>query len=106
MFEEKKWVLKRIKSIDENWQKKKDEMTNNDIQTLHWKLKIEQHEPHYKAGVNWGVLEGWPAVPSPLAALIVLLNPVILWNVALESRHRNHNQYVISIKPYYVECLL
>ena len=100
MFEDKKWVFKRIKLIDENWQKKKRMKWQTMIyKTLHGKLKIEQHEPHYKAGVNWGVLEGWPAVPSPLAALIVLLNPVVLWNVALESRHRNHNQYLISIKP-------
>jgi len=29
---------------------KKDERTNNDLKTLHWKLKIEQHKPQYIPG--------------------------------------------------------
>jgi len=32
--------------------------------TLHRKLKIEQHESHYKSGVNSGAPEGL-AVPGP-----------------------------------------
>jgi hypothetical protein len=32
--------------------------TNNDLQNIHIKLKIEQHEPHYKPGVNSGAPEG------------------------------------------------
>ena len=32
--------------------------TNNDLQTLHRKLKIEQHEPHNKSVVNPGAVEG------------------------------------------------
>ena len=31
--------------------------------TLHRKLKIEQHEPHWKPGMNSGAPEGW-AVPA------------------------------------------
>jgi hypothetical protein len=36
------------------------------------KLKIEQHEPYYKPGVNSGAQEEW-AVPAPRVAPIVLL---------------------------------
>jgi hypothetical protein len=32
------------------WQKKKYKRTNNDLQNMHIKLKIEKHEPHYKPG--------------------------------------------------------
>jgi hypothetical protein len=32
--------------------------TNNDLQNIHINLKIEQHEPHYKPGVNSGTPEG------------------------------------------------
>jgi hypothetical protein len=39
---------------------------------LHIKLKIEQHEPHWKPGVNPGAPEGW-AVPTPLVAPVVLI---------------------------------
>jgi hypothetical protein len=31
--------------------------TNNDLQNIHIKLKIEQHEPHQKPEVNLGVPE-------------------------------------------------
>ena len=34
--------------------KKKRQRTNNHLQTLHRKLKIEQHESHLKPGVNSG----------------------------------------------------
>jgi hypothetical protein len=33
-------------------------MTNNDLQTIHIKQKIEKHEPNYKPGVNLGSPEG------------------------------------------------
>ena len=36
---------------------KTDTKTNNDLQNIHIKVKIEQDEPHYKPGVNSGVLE-------------------------------------------------
>jgi hypothetical protein len=38
---------------------------NNYLQTLHRKLKIEQHESHYKQRVNSGA-RGGLAVPAPL----------------------------------------
>ena len=41
-----------------NDQQKKVKKTNNDLKILHIKLKNEQHEPHYKPGVNLGVPEG------------------------------------------------
>jgi len=37
--------------------KKKYKKTNNDLQNIHIKLKIEQHEPHLKPGVNAGAPE-------------------------------------------------
>ena len=40
--------------------------------TLHRKLKIEQHEHHWKPGVNWGVPEGL-AVPDPYETPNLLL---------------------------------
>jgi len=33
-------------------------MTNNEYKALNTKLKIEQHEPHYKPGINSGPSEG------------------------------------------------
>ena len=36
----------------------KDKRINNDKQTLHRKLKIEQHEPHNKPGIKSGTKEG------------------------------------------------
>jgi len=32
--------------------RKKYKRTNNDLQSMHIKLKIKKHEPHYKPGVN------------------------------------------------------
>ena len=49
MFEDTKWVIrirKSKKDRQKNGQKKKDKMTNNDLQNIHTKLKIEKHEPH------------------------------------------------------------
>ena len=47
-FEDTKWVIRIRKSKDRqhNGQTKKDKMTNNDLQNIHTKLKIEKHEPH------------------------------------------------------------
>jgi hypothetical protein len=39
-----------------NGQKKKDKRTNNDLQNIHIKLKIELHEPHQKPAVNSDVM--------------------------------------------------
>jgi hypothetical protein len=36
------------KNRQHNGQKKKHKRTNNDLQNIHIKLKIEQHEPHQK----------------------------------------------------------
>jgi len=38
--------------------RKKDKSTKNDLQNIHIKLMIEQHEPHLKPGVNSGAPEG------------------------------------------------
>jgi hypothetical protein len=35
----------------------KNKKINNDKKTLHRKLKIEQHEPHYKPGIKSGTPE-------------------------------------------------
>ena len=48
-FEDNKGVIRlRIskKNRQHNGQKKKVQRTNNDLQNIHIKLKIEQHEPH------------------------------------------------------------
>jgi hypothetical protein len=37
--------------------RKKYKRTNNDLQNIHIKLKIEKQEPHYKPGVNSGAPE-------------------------------------------------
>jgi hypothetical protein len=48
-FEDTKGVIRVRKSKKDrqhNRQKKKDKRTNNDLQNIHIKLKIESHEPH------------------------------------------------------------
>jgi hypothetical protein len=40
------------KNRQHNGQKKTYKRTNNDLQSIHIKLKIKKHEPHYKPGVN------------------------------------------------------
>ena len=48
-FEDTEWVIRIRKSKKDkqhNGQKKKDKRTNNDLQNIHIKLKIEYHEPH------------------------------------------------------------
>ena len=52
-FEDTKEVIRiRVskKNRKHNGQKKKYKRTNNDLQNMHIKLKIEKHEPHYKPG--------------------------------------------------------
>ena len=39
-------IRKSWKGRQHNDQKKKDKRTNNNLQNIHIKLKIEQHEPH------------------------------------------------------------
>jgi hypothetical protein len=39
-------ICKSKKNRQHNGQKKKDKRTNNDLQNIHIKLKIEQHKPH------------------------------------------------------------
>ena len=50
LFEDTKVVIRSRKSKERqyNGQKKKDKRTNNDLKTLHRKVKIEQHKPHLK----------------------------------------------------------
>ena len=55
-----------------NSQKKKDKKTNNGLQKIHIKLKIEQHEPHNNMGVISSPQE-WQAVPAPLVTPVLLL---------------------------------
>ena len=47
-FENTKGVIRfgKSKNRQHNGQKKKDKSTNNDLQNIHIKLKVEQHEPH------------------------------------------------------------
>ena len=47
------------------WPKEKSTKGQQRSTNIHIKLKIEQHEPHYKPGVNSGSPEGL-AVPVPL----------------------------------------
>ena len=46
------------KNRQRNSQKKKDKGTNNDLQNIHIKRKMELHEPTKKPGVNSGAPEG------------------------------------------------
>jgi hypothetical protein len=46
--------IRKSKDRQHNDQKKNDKRTNNDLQNIHIKLKIKQHEPHLKPGVNSG----------------------------------------------------
>ena len=52
--------------------KQKVQMTNNDLQNINIKLKIEYNEPHQKPGVNSGAPQGL-SVPAPLVAPIELI---------------------------------
>jgi hypothetical protein len=47
-------------------------ITVTDLQNLHIKLKIEQHEPQIKPVVNSGASEGL-VVPAPLVVLVELI---------------------------------
>ena len=38
--------IRKSKDRQDNGQKEKDKRTNNDLQTLHIKLKMKQHKPH------------------------------------------------------------
>ena len=60
VFEDTNGIFRTTDSKDRQYndQKKKDKRTNNDLQAIHRKLKIEQHEPHWKSGVNSGASEG------------------------------------------------
>ena len=74
-FEDTKGVIRiRIskKNRQHNGQKKKYKRTNNDLQNIHIKLKIEQHEPHKKPEVNSGAPEGL-AVPATLVTPVVII---------------------------------
>jgi acid stress-induced BolA-like protein IbaG/YrbA len=53
-FEDTKGLI-RIRISNDNTMAKG---TNNDLQNIHIKLKIEFHEPHKKPGVNPGAPEG------------------------------------------------
>jgi hypothetical protein len=63
MFEDIKGVIRGCKSKEDkqyHGQKKMDRTTNKwstQLNTEHRKLNIEQHEPHYKTGVESGVSE-------------------------------------------------
>jgi hypothetical protein len=60
-FEDTKGIIRIRKSKKErqhDGQKKTDKRTHNYLENIHKTLKIELHEPHYKAGVNSGAPEG------------------------------------------------
>jgi hypothetical protein len=50
---------RKSKNRQHKCQKKKDKGTNNDLQNMHIKRKIELHEPRKKSGVNSGAPEGY-----------------------------------------------
>ena len=50
--------IRKSKDRQHNGQKKKDKRVKADLQNIHIKLKIKQHEPHQKPGVNSGAPEG------------------------------------------------
>jgi len=58
--EDTNWVIRsrKLKGRQHNDQKKKDKRPKKIYKTFHRKLKIEQHEPHYKPGMNSGSPEG------------------------------------------------
>ena len=62
-------ICKSKQNRQHNGQKKKNTRTNKDLQKIHRKLKIEQHEP---LGVNSCTPAGL-AVPAPLVTPVVLL---------------------------------
>ena len=49
-FEDTKGVIRirKSKNRQHNGQEKKDKRSNNDLQNIHIKIMIEQHEPHKK----------------------------------------------------------
>ena len=49
----------KSKNRQHKGQKKKDKGTNNDLQNMHIKRKIELHEPRKKSEVNSGAPEGY-----------------------------------------------
>ena len=66
-FGDTKGVI-RIRISKENTQhnvlKKKYKRTNNDLQNILVKLRIELHEPHLKSRVNSDAPEGWAVITS------------------------------------------
>ena len=62
-------ALRKVQRSTDNTMTKR---TNNDLQTLHRKQKTEQHEPHYKPGVNYSTPEV-QAVPAPHVTPVTLL---------------------------------
>jgi hypothetical protein len=59
---------KKCKKTKKKKKKKKEKKENNDLQTLHIKLKIEQNEP-----IKTHVLRNGKAVPAPHVTPVVLL---------------------------------
>jgi hypothetical protein len=70
-------IISRYPKKDRQYNGQKKKMTKGQTKiykTLHRKLKIEQHEHHWKPAVNWGVPEGL-AVPDPHETpVLILLN--------------------------------
>jgi hypothetical protein len=64
--------IRKSKNRQHNGQKKKYKRTNNDLQNIHIKLKIEKHEPTKNPGMNAGAPEGY-AVSAPLVTPVVLI---------------------------------
>ena len=70
--------IHKSKDIDNTMANRKG--SNNELQALHRKLKIEWHEPHKKPGVNTGAPEGL-AVPAPPVVLLFHDTNIIWYDI-------------------------
>lgn len=64
----------------------------------HSKLKVEQHEPHWKPGLNCGASEWW-TVPAPLVAVVVV-SPVYKIKVFRQKPGQSQSYPVYKIKVW------
>ena len=59
-----------MKDIQYNGQKKKGKQWS----TKHYRIKIEQSEPHYKPVVDSGVVEGLAVLVAMVTSVVLLLS--------------------------------
>jgi hypothetical protein len=81
-FEDTKGVIRIRKDRQHNGQQKKRQRTNNHLQTLHRKLKIEQQESHLKPGVNSGAFSISPndQVLRQKSSTFISALVIYIWN--------------------------